>query len=157
MAKRSKAILLLLSTLLLLLAAGCGGKKAAPVDLQGVWDTIQTSVQLPGMRPLSEKRMMDRYGMDASALPQALVMVREDSLRVDEVWLVEAADDAAAKELAASAEGYIRQICKEQKDYSPEQYAVAERGRVVVKGPYVGLFLSPDSDRMAEIFEDALR
>jgi hypothetical protein len=33
---------------------------------------------------------------------------------------------------------------------------VAEKGRVVVKGPYVGLFLSPYADRMAEIFEDAV-
>ncbi len=157
MVKRSKGILLLLVSALLLLAAGCGGKNAEPVDLQGVWDAIQESAELPAMRPMSEKRMMDRHGLDASALPQALVMMCEDALRVDEVWLVETADDAAAKELAASAEGYIRQICAEQKDYSPEQYAVAEKGRVVVKGPYVGLFISPDSDRMAEIMEDALR
>ena len=157
MAKRSKGILLLLVSALLLLAAGCGGKNAEPVDLQGVWDAIQESVELPWMRPMSEKRMMDRHGLDASALPQVLVMMSEDPLRVDEVWLVETADDAAAKELAGSAEEYIRQICAEQKDYSPEQYAVAEKGRVVVKGPYVGLFISPDSERMAEILEDALR
>ncbi len=155
MAKHSKTIFLLLVALVLLLTGGCGGKVTAPADMQSVWDSIQTSVPLPGMRPLSEKRMMDRYGMDASALPQVLVMVSEDSLRVDEVWLVETADDAAAKELAAMAEGYVGQILREQKDYSPEQYAVAERARVVVKGPYVGLFISPDSDRMAEIFEDA--
>ena len=156
MAKNSRSLLFLLIALTLLLTAGCGGKKAAPADMQGVWDSIQSSVELPGMRPLSEKRMMDRYGLDAASLPQVLVMVSEDSLRVDEVWLVEAADSAEAKELASSAEAYIQQVGQEQKDYSPEQYAVAEKGRVVVKGPYVGLFLSPHADRMAEIFEDAV-
>ena len=157
MGKRIKCFLPLFLAAILFLAAGCGQKDTTSVSMQEVWDTIQGSIDLPGMRSLSEKRMMDRYGLDAAALPQAIVMVSEDSLRVDEIWLIETGSEAEAKELAASAEGYIRQICKEQKDYAPEQYAVAEKGQVVVQGTYVGLFLSPDGEHMAEIFEKALR
>ena len=38
MAKNSRSLLFLLIALTLLLTAGCGGKKAAPADMQGVWD-----------------------------------------------------------------------------------------------------------------------
>ena len=156
MGKQSKRILLLLIAAALLVITGCGSK-VPQADMQKVWDSIQGEVQPAPMRALSEKRMMDRYGLDAAVLPQAIVMVSEDSLCVDEVWLIEAASETEARELAEAAENYIRQVCAETKDYSPEQYAVAEKGRVEVKGAYVGLFLSPDSDRMAEIFRDALR
>ena len=156
MGKQSKRILLLLIAAALLVITGCGSK-VPQADMQKVWDSIRGEVQPAPMRALSEKRMMDRYGLDAAVLPQAIVMVSEDSLRVDEVWLIEAASETEARELAEAAENYIRQVCAETKDYSPEQYAVAEKGQVVTSGPYVGLFISPEADAMAEILEKALR
>ena len=141
--------------LALLLLAGCGKSAAAVPDLEAVYERIAAEAELPEMIRLSEKRMDSFYGIDAAACPQAIVAVSDDGLRVDEVWLLEAADEKAAEALLALAQSRIARICAETENYLPDQYAVAQGAEALRIGSCVGLFVSPDAQRMAEIFRQS--
>ena len=145
-----------LMTLVLLCAlclfAGCGAKAPATVDLQGVYEGIVQSNELPAMIALSEKRIQSYYGIDPSACPQILMYVAEDGLRVDEIWLIEAADEDAAKQLEELAASHRDQVCAETENYLPEQYAVARDARILREGKNLALFLSPDAAAMEKQF-----
>ncbi len=152
MEQRIKLTALLLALLLL---AGCGGSGSAAPDLQAVYDE---AAGLPGaveMIVLEPKRVNSYYGIDTDACPQAIVAVSGDGLRVDEIWLIEAADENAAAGILKAAQGRIEQLCGETENYLPDQYAVAREGQAIQKGKCVALFISPDSAAMAELFEAA--
>ena len=150
--KRILPLMLLLAAALLLSA--CGGSPAA-ADLSAVYDSISDSLALPEMLVLPEKRVQSYYGFDPAACKQLLVAVSGEGLRVDEIWLIEAADAKTAEAILVSARSRIEQICTETENYLPDQYAVARGAEALRIGNSVGLFLSPDAKAMAELFTKA--
>ena len=150
--KRILPLMLLLAAALLLSA--CGGSPAA-ADLSAVYDSISDSLALPEMLVLPEKRVQTYYGFDPAACKQLLVAVSGEGLRVDEIWLIEAADAKTAEAILASARSRIEQVCAETENYLPDQYAVAKGAEALRVGNSVGLFLSPDAKAMAELFTKA--
>lgn len=159
----TKAVCLCLALALLMLLPACGGQSAPsaasapePVDMQAVYEQISAKVELPEMVELSAKRMDKYYGIDTSACPQAVTMVNEAGMSVDEIWLIEAASDEEAQRIEAVAKSRIEQLCAETEKYSAELYAVAKNGQVVRDGAKVALFISPDAETMASIFRQAV-
>ena len=157
MKRRLEAILLCLAALLSL--AGCGGssaKAASPPDMQAVYDSIAAKVELPAMMELSAKRLSNYYGIRSEDCVQAVAMVNEAGLSVDEIWLIEARDEDTAKRIESVAKSRIEQLCAETEKYSPELYAVSKAGQVIREGVSVALFISPDAETMASLFRAAL-
>ena len=152
-----RRILPLLLALLLLALPGCGGKKVQQADLQQVYDEIGNRTELPAMLTLNEQRIRNYYGIDPAACRQCILAVSDEGLRVDEIWLIEAADEKAAEALLAMARSRIEQVCAETKEYLPDQYAVAQNAQALRIGSSVALFLSPDAKEMAEIFTKAFQ
>ena len=150
-----KRLLPLLLFLALLLSA-CGSKSVGTADLQQVYDEIAGRGVLPEMLLLNEQRIRKIYGIDPESCRQLIMAVSDDGLRVDEIWLFEAADEAAAEEILALALARIQQVCTETENYLPDQYAVAREGRALRIGTFVALFISPDAAEMEEIFRGAL-
>ena len=150
-----KRTLLPVLLLLALLLSACGGKSAASADLQAVYDEISGSLALPEMLLLPEQRIETYYGFDPAACKQLLVAVSDSGLRVDEIWLIEGADEKTAETILAAARSRIEQVCAETENYLPDQYAVAKGGEALRIGNSVGLFLSPDAKAMADLFTKA--
>lgn len=150
--RRILASVLLLAALLL---AACGSRPAASADLPAVYDSISDSLALPEMLVLPAQRVQNYYGLDPESCPQLLIAVCDEGLRVDEIWLIEAADEKAAEALLATARSRIEQICTETENYLPDQYAVAKAAQALRIGNSVGLFVSPDAKAMADLFTKA--
>ena len=156
--KRISALLLALLMAFCLIA--CGNDKnedTTPTikqDLQmaDVYDKLSAAAQIPEMLQLQESMMLDYCGIDAAKTKQAVVMICADSLRTDEIWLLEAVDEAAAKELADAANERLRKKGEESITYSPEQYAVVQKAQLIQAGNYVVLIVSPDVDTLAATF-----
>ena len=150
--KRVYAIVL--AALMLLGMTACGGGEAAPVkemDMQQLYASIQEAVQMPEMLTLDAGLMLDYCGIRAEQVKQAVVVICADSLRTDELWLLEAVDEAAAKSLSELANTRLRKKGEESITYSPEQYAVVEKAELLQLGNYVILLVSPDSSAMADV------
>lgn len=145
-----------LAAAMLAALSGCGGaEKAAAADLQAVYNEIGALPELPEMIVLEEKRIDSYYGIDAAACPQIHMAVSGDGLRVDEIWLIEAGSDEDADAIETNAQSRIERLCAETENYLPDQYAVAKEGKVLRQGRCVALFISPEAEAMAEIFEKA--
>jgi len=152
---------LCLILVLALLLAACGSAPATPAapvhaDLSALYEQLCALPDSGETQLVSEKRMRNFYGIDPDTCPQVILAQSSDTLRADEIWLIEAGSEAQAEELEALARSRVEQLGREMKDYLPEQYAVVEKAELLRVGSYVGLFISPASQTMAEQFEQAL-
>ena len=122
------------------------------LDMTQVYQTLENAVSLPEMLTLEADMMLDYCGIDSAKTKQAVVAICADSLRTDEIWLLEAVSEETAKELADAANNRLKKKGEESITYSPEQYAVVEKAQVLQIGNYVVLIVSPDVDTLAAAF-----
>ena len=141
--------------LLALMLSACGRKAPAHADLQALYDRLESEGKLPEMIVLNEKKVESYYGIDPGACRQLIVAMSDDGLRVDEIWLIETGSEKEAEALLALAQSRIEQVCTENKDYLPDQYAVAKGSQALRVGSSVALFISPEAKEMAELFTKA--
>ena len=78
-----------------------------------------------------------------------------EGLRIDEIWLVEAGTEDAAKEIETLAQGRVDQLMRETENYLPDQFVIAKQAKILRNGKTVALFISPDADKMAALFKAA--
>jgi hypothetical protein len=149
-----KIVSFCLAVVLLLGAVGCG-ETVAQMDMQDLYGKLGGAVAMPEMLELDAGLMLDYCGIRAEYVTQALVVICADSLRTDELWLLEAKDADSAKKLVSLAEKRLEKKGEESITYSPEQYAVVEKAQLLQLGNYVILLVSPDAAAMAQVVNEA--
>lgn len=127
---------------------------AVQLDMPTVYETLQSKVTLPEMMTLNEIQMLNFCGIAAADVKQAVVVICADSLRTDEIWLVEAVDADAAARIKGLAEVRLDQKDAESITYSPEQNAVVKKAELICTGNYVALLVSPDSEALAQAYNE---
>lgn len=146
---------IILSLVVALSMAACGSAEAGQtgdLDVTEAYIKLSEGVTLPEMLELDQDLMLDYCGIRAEDVTEAKVVICADSLRTDEIWVVEAKDSATAATIKALAEKRLEKKGEESITYSPEQYAVVEKAELVCTGNFVVLLVSPDSAKMAENF-----
>lgn len=149
---------LVLSAVLLLSLVGCGsesGSAAEPVDLNALYESYEET--LPAMFLLDESTMLNFLGLQTEDCAQVVAAVCADGLRTDEVWLIEAKDQAALDRIKALADSRLQAKADETVTYSPDQYAVVEKAEILTEGLYLAFLVSPDVDTLKTAFEDAVK
>ena len=151
-----KKILIVLLTLTLLLA-GCNTPDTTPVsaDMAAVYASMEST--LPEMVMMNEGLMLNVCGIKSEHYVQAVVAVSDDGLRADEVWLIEAKDAATLETLKTLANSRLEQKAAESETYSPEQFAIVKKAKVLTNGNYLAVIVSPDVDTLATFFTDAFK
>ena len=145
--------------LLLVLFAGalsaCGGAKTAPAEPFApgkFYDTLSADFGLSSMVVLDADAIYNYLGVPPEDYTEGVAAFRADSVLVDEIWVFNAADEAAAERILRAAEFRKEQLVSENRDYLPDQCRIAAAGKCVRKGNAVGLFIAPESEKMAEAF-----
>ena len=138
--------------LLSLLLCGCGGEaadasQAAPVDVQTLYTALE-AFGMPEMLELDGTMQLNLYGIRSEDVKQTKVAVASDGLRADEIWLIEAVDEAAAETIKGLAEGRVRQKDAESITYSPEQNVIVKKSHIAREGNWVIFICSPEVDKM---------
>lgn len=142
--------------MLALVLSACGGKPAAKdVDLQSVYDAI--SGAMPEMMVLEETLQMNLLGVDAADCQQVITAICADSMRVDEVWLIQAKDDAALARLTELAKVRINAQAEVCESYSPDQYAIVKKAELLTEGRYLALLIGPDAAQLRQTVAAAIR
>lgn len=150
-----KRMIVALLALMLLLAACGGEEKAVEVNVQELYKDLE-AVGMPKMVEVNQDMMLSLYGIKAEDTKQAKVMICDDGLKADEVWLIEAVDAAAAKRIVEKANSRIAQKDAESATYDPEQNAIVKKTLVVTQGNYVFMITSPNVNKMEKVINDAL-
>lgn len=136
----------------LLLLAGCAAP-AQPRDLQMVYTAMEKAAVLPAMVVVPEGLVPDFYGIEPGWYEQALFMVSADSLLADEVVLIRARDQAAAKDILGMLEARMQAKAEEAQTYSPKQYAIIKQGQLLSSGLELALIVSPDAPKLVQIYQ----
>lgn len=152
-----KFISLLLIALLVVSLTACGGKtaKAKNVDVNAVFDSV--SQHLPEMFYPDEVTMLNFLGIKAEDCKQYKVAVCAEGLRADELWVIEAKDEAAMENLKKMANSRIEAKLDETESYVPDQYVIVQKAAVITNGLYLSLIISPDVDTMKTAVEAAFQ
>ena len=144
--------LILVVMMVAVMMTACGSS-AFTVDFDTLYDTYES--YLPEMVVLDDKAMMNLYGVDAEKCEQAIIANSSDGLLSDEVWLIEAVDEAAAAEIVELAQNRVEREKEETKSYAPDQYAIVEKAKIINDDNFVVLIISPDVDTLVEVYENA--
>ena len=164
-----KKIISLLLAILMLTLTACGGEAApteavpaetapaapAVLDLQAIYDSMTALESVPEMLPLEADMQMNFCGIDANDCVTSLVSICANSLRADEIWLIEARDAAALERIQAAAQTRITAKDEESATYSPEQNAIVRKAVTLTSGNYFLMVVSPDVDALAGLFRTA--
>lgn len=150
-----KGITLLLALVMVLTLAACGGQKeeAKTVDVNALYESY--SQYLPEMFYPDEDTMLNFLGISVEDCAQYQVAICSEGMRADEVWLIEAKDDAALENLRQLAQTRIEAKLDETISYVPDQYVIVEKAELLVNGRYLALLISPDVDALKAGFEAA--
>jgi hypothetical protein len=72
-----------------------------------------------------------------------------------EIIMVEAVDEAAAKDIEAKLQSRLDGLKQQSQSYDAESYAIASACEVEVEGNYVALFFSEHNEGMVSMFNEA--
>jgi len=153
MMKRIVVLTLIAALLLGLAACGQAEPEAKSADLQALYTSYEST--LPAMLVLDETMMLNFLGIQAGDCTQVVAAICADGLRADEVWLIEAKDQAAFDKLSALVDTRLAAKLEETESYNPEQYAVCEKAVILNEGLYLAFLVSPDADTLKASFEAA--
>jgi|GEM_PF-1882726 len=129
------------------------GKKE--IDIDELYKKLCGVGEMPGLIHLDEMFMSDFYGIMSSYYDEAIVACSETGIDVDEIWIIKTTDKDSCKKVADLAKIALKNKKASTKDYLPEEYAIASKGEIIVKGDYVFYLVSPYVDKMADIVNDA--
>ena len=160
-----KKSLFILVLVLMLALAGCS-EAAAPKEstaaagpvvlrMQELYESMTALNNMPEMLLLDPDMQLNFCGIDAADCLQSVVAICADSLRADEIWLIEAADDAALEKIQNLAQVRLTAKAEEAEGYSPEQYAVIQKAQQMTDGNYFILLVSPDADALMKLVPNA--
>ena len=151
-----KFICMIIALCLLLSMAACGSKEQdVSLDVAALYEDYQQ--YLPEMFFPDEATLLNFLGIHAEDCVQYKVAICAEGLRADEVWLIEAKDDAALETLTNLANARIQSKLDETVTYAPDQYVVVEKAQVLTNGLYLALLISPDVDALKAGFEAAFQ
>ena len=147
-----KFICMIIALCLLLSMAACGSKEQdVSLDVAALYEDYQQ--YLPEMFFPDDATLLNFLGIRAEDCVQYKVAICAEGLRADEVWLIEAKDDAALETLTNLANARIQSKLDETETYAPDQYLIVQQAVVLTHGRYLALFISPDVETLKASFE----
>ena len=155
-----KITVMILTCLMVLSLAACGGSSepaettASAADLGALYEAC--TAHMTPMKPVEGDMRQDFMGIDPEDCSQVYTAFAEDGLLTDELWLIEAVNQEALGRLHTLAENRMKAKADETVTYSPEQYAVVEKGVILEEGLYLALIVSPQVEAIQAEVEAAL-
>lgn len=155
--KKSILPLLCVFAALMLLLSACGnsGKTAKTTDLSGVMTNMKEKITNTELMDLTPDDLMPNYGIDSADVKQFAACADSTGTKGDEIVLIEGRNDEAASRIQEKLEARYKQKSVEMKDYLPEEFAVLKKCRVVRKGLFVSMIVSPQQEELEKIYEES--
>lgn len=129
------------------------GVKPVEMSVADIYTQLGEKIVLPEMLTVNEAMILDFCGIEENDRKNAVVAICADSLKTDEIWVIEAKDEAAAERIVELAKARLKKKGEESITYSPEQYAVVEKAQLLQNGNHVVLLVSPEVQPLATVLE----
>ena len=152
---------LLLALLLVVGLAACSGSNSGTegksADLTKVMDDMKAVLENKEMMDLGKDNLLQNYGIDPESVKQFAVYIDSTGLKGDEIILLEAKDEEAAKTVKEMIDARYQQKEITMKSYQPEEYAMLKECKVQQNGNYISLIVSPQHEELEKIYNEAFK
>ena len=152
---------LLLALLLVVGLAACSGSNSGTegksADLTKVMDDMKAVLENKEMMDLGKDNLLQNYGIDPESVKQFAVYIDSTGLKGDEIILLEAKDEEAAKTVKEMIDARYQQKEITMKSYQPEEYAMLKECKVQQNGNYISLIVSPQHKKKKKIYNEAFK
>jgi hypothetical protein len=118
-------------------------------EIQG---EIKSAVSASGAMDLDAMAISSLYGIDGADMVQAVGFVVMEGTFPHEAVMVEAKDSGAASRVEALLKAKHVSFVEQSKGYDAENYALAQKCKVVRNGNYISMFLTPDYEAMQAVY-----
>lgn len=156
-----KIVSLLLLLVLTLSLAACDGNTQSSdeneiVDMQKVLAEITADSMPNDMKTLGSKEDLKKYYyIDEADVSDFAAIISADG-GVNEIVLIKATDEAAAKRVEEKLQRRYDEKRNEGASYSPEHYEIMNKSKVAVKGQYVSMIACDDAPEMQKMFDSKI-
>lgn len=129
----------------------------AEVALDNVITEIKNQVTLPEMTVYSDiEDLLDLYGIKSNDVKQFTAQINSDGLAQDEIVIVEAVNAESAEKIRERLQKRYDSKLAQNESYNPEQAKIIKACKVEVNGNFVSLIVSPDAEKITEIYKSYL-
>ena len=151
-----KIVYIILALAMLLSLCACGGEEVKEsADLGALYESFSAS--LPEMISMEGDIRLNMLGIKDEDCKQVYTYICGEGLKADEVWLIEAVDEAALERIEGLAQSRKTAKMDETSFYSPDQFAICEDGRIISEGLYLAFIVSPEADSLEAAFNEAVK
>lgn len=127
--------------------------QSADVDLQKVFDDINTQFEIFDLTVIDDVSKLNRYYMiEEDKVEQFAAEFSAESSVFTEIVLIKAVDETAAADIATLLNNHYQSRMSEAKSYNPESVAMLENCSVEQNGTYVSLIISDKADEIKETY-----
>lgn len=157
-----KLICALLAVMMLLSLTACGGgtkteeKNVPAPNMTDVFASMHA--QLPSDAvAFSSEYVFDAYGVKAEDCKQQVVLSYYDGTVTAEIWMIEAVNKTALKEIKKLAEARLDSMKDQFQSYDQNAYALTKKAKLFTEGDCLVFFVSENVDQLMEIYKSAER
>lgn len=126
--------------------------------LKDTYAKIQEQVTLPEMVNLDTTKKLDRYyGIQAEDVEDYAGGINNSGVQQDEIVLIKATSDDAAQRIVEALQTRYDAKISENENYNPEQAAMIKACKIEQDGLYISMIISPDAEKITEIYKASIQ
>lgn len=154
-----KLTVLLASLIFALMLCSCGasGGAADNKPLKDVFETIKSKVEIKDFNEYTNTKSLDRfYGLTEADFTDYAGGVNALGVNQEEIVLIKAKDKAASDKVKEALDTRYKSKIAQNKNYNAKQAEMVEKCKVEQNGLYVTMIVSPNAEKITEIFKTEL-
>lgn len=140
-----------------LIIAGLSACSAGPAELPEpgqLFETIRQTVQLPEMVDVAADMLESNTGIAVGEYDSAVYFIPMDSILPEEIILIRAVDNGAARDIQEKLESYLDYRVESARVYLTEYMPVLQAGVVKRDGLTVSLIVSEQVSEIVSVYEN---
>lgn len=156
-----RIVCLMLAVFCLMGLCACGDKSSSDegsgtarenINITEIKDTIISEIGIEGAYDMDTAMLLNMYGIEEADVEECASFTTMDGVFPDEIIMVKATDKDAADRVEEKLETRLEAVLTQSQNYDAENYAIAQKCKVIREGEVVALFISANHETMQEIF-----
>ena len=156
-----RIICLMLAVICLMGLCACGGgdpdegnatKVRENINIAAIKDSIISEIGIQGAYDMDTAMLFNMYGIDEADVEECASFTTMDGVFPDEIIMVKATDKDAADRVEEKLNTRLDAVLTQSQNYDAENYAIAQKCKVIREGQVVALFISANHEEMQTIF-----
>ncbi len=126
------------------------------IDISAIKEKIITDLKIEDAMDIATDRLSDLYGIDSNDVEESACFITSNGAFPEEVIMIKAKDSDAQKRIAQLLETRIEDVKVQSESYDAENYAIAQKCKVITNGNFAAMFISASHEQMEKIFAQSI-